>query len=46
MTRKNSSKRKIVWGALIASIAVLAPAGHAGAVPQASQAAAIRGFAA
>src|SRR5579864_7059898 len=35
---KNSSKRSIVWGALLASVAVLSPSSHAGAIPQASSA--------
>ena len=39
---KNSRKRGIVWGALIASVAVLAPASRSGGVPQASSAAAMR----
>jgi outer membrane protein OmpA-like peptidoglycan-associated protein len=39
---KNSRTRSIVWGALIASAAILAPTTPAGAVPQASQAAALR----
>jgi outer membrane protein OmpA-like peptidoglycan-associated protein len=46
MNRTESSKRRILWGAvcstLMASIAVLAPAGAAGAVPQASSASAMR----
>jgi outer membrane protein OmpA-like peptidoglycan-associated protein len=33
---KNSSKRRIVWGALFASVAVLAPSTRAGAIPQGS----------
>jgi outer membrane protein OmpA-like peptidoglycan-associated protein len=37
---KNSSKRSIVWAALFASLAVLAPSTRAGAVPQASSTAA------
>ena len=34
--KKNSSKRSIVWSALFASVAVLAPSTRAGAVPQAA----------
>ena len=34
--KKNSRKRSIVWGALFASVAVLAPSTRAGAVPQAA----------
>src|SRR5580698_1603700 len=39
---KDSRKRSIVWGALIASVAILAPAARSGGVPQASPAAAKR----
>jgi len=39
---KNSRKRTIVWGALIASVAILAPPARSGGVPQDSQAAARR----
>jgi len=34
--KKNSRKRSIVWGALFASVAVLAPSTRTGAVPQAA----------
>ncbi|MGA7792078.1 MAG: OmpA family protein [Candidatus Acidiferrales bacterium] len=40
--KKNLGKRSIVWGALIASVALLAPLSRSGGVPQVSQAAAIR----
>ena len=40
--KKNLGKRSIVWGALIASAAILAPSARSGGVPQVSQAAAIR----
>jgi outer membrane protein OmpA-like peptidoglycan-associated protein len=40
--KKNLGKRSIVWGALIASVALLAPSSRSGGVPQVSQAAAIR----
>jgi outer membrane protein OmpA-like peptidoglycan-associated protein len=39
---KNLRKRSIVWGALLASVAVLAPSSRSGGVPQSSQAAARR----
>jgi outer membrane protein OmpA-like peptidoglycan-associated protein len=39
---KNLRKQSIVLGALIASVAILAPAAHAGGVPQSSRAAAVR----
>src|SRR5579864_5051527 len=39
---KNLRKRSIVWGALMASVAILAPAAHSGGVPQSSPAAARR----
>jgi outer membrane protein OmpA-like peptidoglycan-associated protein len=41
MTR-NLRKRSIVWGALFASVAILAPSSRSGGVPQASTAAAMR----
>jgi len=40
--KKNLVKQSIVWGALIASAAILAPSARSGGVPQVSQAAAIR----
>jgi outer membrane protein OmpA-like peptidoglycan-associated protein len=40
--KKNLVKQSIVWGALIASFALLAPSSRSGGVPQVSQAAAIR----
>jgi outer membrane protein OmpA-like peptidoglycan-associated protein len=40
--KKNLGKRSIVWGALIASAAILAPSARSGGFPQVSQAAAIR----
>jgi outer membrane protein OmpA-like peptidoglycan-associated protein len=40
--KKNLGKRTIVWGALIASVALLAPSSRSGGVPQVSQAAAMR----
>ena len=39
---KNLRKRSIVWGALIASVAILAPSARSGGGPQASPAAAMR----
>jgi outer membrane protein OmpA-like peptidoglycan-associated protein len=39
---KNLRKRSIVWGALLASVAILAPSSRSGGVPQASSAAARR----
>jgi outer membrane protein OmpA-like peptidoglycan-associated protein len=39
---KNSRKRSFVWGALIASVAILAPSARSGGVPQSSPAAARR----
>ena len=39
---KNLGKRSIVWGALIATVTILAPSSRSGGVPQVSQAAAIR----
>jgi outer membrane protein OmpA-like peptidoglycan-associated protein len=40
--KKNLRKRTIVWGALFASVAILAPSSRSGGVPQASSAAAMR----
>jgi outer membrane protein OmpA-like peptidoglycan-associated protein len=40
--KKNLRKRSIVWGALIASVAILAPSSRSGGVPQSSPAAARR----
>src|ERR1700687_4566280 len=40
--KTNSCKRSMVWGALLASVAVLTPAARSGGVPQASPAAAVR----
>jgi outer membrane protein OmpA-like peptidoglycan-associated protein len=40
--KKNLGKRSIVWGALVASVAILAPSSRSGGIPQVSQAAAIR----
>jgi outer membrane protein OmpA-like peptidoglycan-associated protein len=40
--KKNLGKRSIVWGALIASAAILAPSARSGGFPHVSQAAAIR----
>jgi outer membrane protein OmpA-like peptidoglycan-associated protein len=40
--KKNLRKQSIVWGALLASVAILAPSTRSGAVPQASPAAAMR----
>ena len=40
--KKNLRKRSIVCGALIASVAILAPSSRSGGVPQASPAAAMR----
>jgi outer membrane protein OmpA-like peptidoglycan-associated protein len=39
---KKLRKRSIVWGALLASVAILAPSSRSGGVPQSSQAAAMR----
>jgi outer membrane protein OmpA-like peptidoglycan-associated protein len=40
--KKNLRTRSIVWGALFASVAILAPSSRSGGVPQASSAAAMR----
>ena len=39
---KNLRTRSIVWGALIASVAIMSPSAHSGGVPQNSPAAAMR----
>src|SRR3984893_18461488 len=40
--KKNLRKRSFVWGALFASVAILAPSVRSGAVPQASSSATTR----